>query len=79
MTDVELTSMQMDRDEAMGWIVVCVDMEEPINVVYGTGVFNSPEEALVEAGRQAENSKRLHDTDDAGWKHSVVPLYPPGT
>lgn len=75
--EVELTSKRMDEGDSIGWVVVCIDMEEPITISYATGVFNSPEEAFVEAGKQARDSERLHDSSDPGWKYSVVPLFAP--
>lgn len=77
MAEVELTSDAIDCNESIGWVVVCIDMEKPVTIVYTTGVFNSPEEALVEAGKQAAESKKHHDDDSPGWEHVVVPLYPP--
>lgn len=81
LAEVEISSHRADRSEAIGWVVVCVDLEPPLKVVYSTGVFDSPEEALVEAGKQeAESAKYRKDFEAAGeqgWMHSVVPLFPP--
>lgn len=79
MADVELASKRIDEEEAIGWVVVCIDLAEPVRAIYATGVFDSPEEAFVEAGRQAADTARLNEGDDIGpgWLHSVTPLYPP--
>lgn len=77
---VEATSDAMDRADASGWLVVCVDLE---NVQHGEadcvvgcyGPFASPEEALVEAGRHQATS--LEVGDGPGWAHFVKPCFPP--
>lgn len=79
------TSDAMDRNDASGWLVVCVDLEsvaegEADSIVGCYGPFDSPEEALVEAGRHQATSldtTSLHEPGEAGWAHFVKPLYPP--
>lgn len=76
---VEATMDEMDRQDASGWLVVCIDLDavsrdEPDVVVGCYGPFASPEEALVEAGHHQATSL---PTDDAGWAHLIKPLFPP--
>lgn len=82
---VEETSDAMDRADASGWLVVCIDLEslehdEADCVVACYGPFNTPEEALVEAGKhQATSLDKTHlaEPGEAGWMHFVKPLFPP--
>lgn len=79
--EIEKTSDEMDRADATGWLVVCIDNEavhrgEEDCVVGCYGPFATPEEALVEAGRHDSTSLPLED-DDLGWTHLIKPLYSP--
>lgn len=71
------TSDAMDKRDASGWLVVCVDLEavehgEPDCIVGCYGTFDTPEEALVEAGKHDATSLET----PAGWAHFVKPLFP---
>lgn len=85
LAQVEVTSDAMDRADASGWLVVCVDLEsiehgESDCVVGCYGPFATPEEALVEAGRHDATSldkTHLSEPGEPGWVHLVKPLYPP--
>jgi hypothetical protein len=77
---VEATSDAMDRRDASGWLVVCIDLEcielgESDAVVGCYGPYDSPEEALIAAGRHATTSLPLAP-GEKGWAHLVKPLYP---
>lgn len=78
---IEKTSDEMDKADAIGWLVVVVDNQavargEEDCVMGCYGIFHSPEQALVEAGKQDADSKKALDEDDLGWTHLVKPLYP---
>jgi hypothetical protein len=78
---VEETCDAMDRRDASGWLVICVDLEavvegEKDSIVAAYGPFATPEEALVEAGRHQGTSLDV-EPGDAGWAHFVKPLFPP--
>ena len=81
--DIDRLHDHMERQDALAWLVVCVDHDsiqrgDP-NCVVGTyGPFSSPEEALVEAGKHDANSLE-RDEGDPGWSHLIRPLYPPVT
>ena len=80
MARVEETADAMDRRDAKGWLVVCLDLEEPVSVVACYGPFPEPEQALIEAARQAETSldrTYLAEPGEPGWSHVVVPLFEP--
>jgi hypothetical protein len=73
-------SEQMDRmarEDASGWMVVCIDLEPPPSPTLTFGPFVTPEAALIEAAKHAEESKRFHDPGEHGWKYEVVPNWPP--
>jgi hypothetical protein len=82
---VEETSNAMDRRDASGWLVVCVDLEavafgEADTIVACYGPFATPEIALIEAGRhQATSLSETHlaEPGEPGWAHFVKPLFPP--
>lgn len=78
------TSDAMDRRDASGWVVVCVDLEsvqrgEPDCIVGCYGPLDTPEEALVEAGKHdatSLNKTHLAEPGEPGWAHFVKPLFP---
>lgn len=77
--DVEATSNAMDRRDAKAWLVVCVDLEcvqlnESDCVVACYGPFESPEEALVAAGKLQSTSLKV-PAGDPGWAHLVKPMF----
>lgn len=73
----ELTDKE-HRERAVAWVVVTVD-DEFNHIVHCTGPFNTPEEALAEAGRRDRDDVRheLAGPDEKGWTHSVQPVLPP--
>lgn len=84
MFEIEKLSHEMDKEDATGWLVVCVDdaavargEEDCVMGCYGP--FDSPEEALVEAGiHDKEIAEMLeHNPDEHGWHHLIKPMYPP--
>jgi hypothetical protein len=81
---VEATADEMDRRDASGWVVVCVDLEavehgEPDSIVACYGPCDTPEEALVAAGKLDATSldkTHLAEPGEPGWAHFVKPLFP---
>lgn len=74
LADVETATDMIDRIEATGWLVICVDLESN-DIVGAYGTFDTPEQALIEAGKHQATS--LDEPGEAGWQHVVKPLYPP--
>lgn len=70
--EVEAVSDAMDRREASGWLVICVDLESN-DIVAAYGPFDTPEQTLIEAGKHDATSL----PDEPGWEHVVKPLFPP--
>jgi hypothetical protein len=82
MAEIEHTSNEMDRADAIGWLVVCIDDEAVARgdtdcVVGCYGIFHSPEEALVEAGKHDADLANVDLQGDPGWTHLIKPLYAP--
>lgn len=75
----EHSARVIDR-EASGYVVVVIDTEpDPELVVSVYGPCALPETALILAGKfDADPHSGAHPADGSpGWKHVVVPLYPP--
>jgi hypothetical protein len=72
----EIAYQHAREREASGWVFVTTD-DEFDTLVHVVGPFPTAEEALVAAGRQANEDKKLHDEDEAGWTHTVLPLFAP--
>lgn len=78
LAELELAMLEGRRNEATGWIVVCVD-DELGKVTTASGPFASPEEALVQAGIEDNEMNANLEPGEKGWTHSVAPLFAPGT
>lgn len=75
--EVEAVEGAVERMEASGWLVVCIDLESD-DIVGAYGPFETPEQALIESGRhQATSLGELVEPGEAGWRHVVKPLFPP--
>lgn len=68
---VEQTSDAMDERDATGFVVVVVDLEDEPHPCHVYGPVPTKEQALVLAGQLQATSI------DDGWKHVVLPLFPP--
>jgi hypothetical protein len=77
MAKAHKVSDDMDRRDAIGWVVVVLDLEPPVSVVSTYGPFEQPEQALAEAGKHSATSLRLNPDEEYGWSHVVVPLFKP--
>lgn len=75
--DVFVYSARMDAEAASGWLVVSCDEES--GHLHISGPYLSPEAALIAAQIDHEEVNRGLGEGEAGWKHTVWPLYPPRT
>lgn len=70
-------AFQRDRErEAAGWVVVCVDDEDG-QIVNASGVFSTPEAALIEAGLRHADGKKMLEPGEPDWTYVVVPMFEP--
>lgn len=58
------------------WIVVVVD-DESGEIIHGYGPFDEAEQALIEAGQQAEWWAE-NEPDESPSTYKIVPLWGPG-
>jgi hypothetical protein len=61
---------------AKAFVVVTVD-DESGDVVHATGPFAEPEQALVQAGRDDAEWKRVAEPGEGNFTYVVVPLWEP--
>lgn len=73
---VEINHQRTREREADGWVFVTVD-DEFDSLVHVVGPFPTAEDALIAAGRQANDDEKIRDDGEAGWTHTVLPIYAP--
>lgn len=74
-TEAIVAAARSDVEEASGWIVICQDEES--GRYHATGPYPTPEAALVEAGIQNSEVNADLAEGEAGWSHTVAPLFAP--
>ena len=80
MADLWMNEQQSREQEATGWVVVTIDMwGKREQVTHTTGLFESPEQALVEVGVREREDARVREKypDHTGWRYVVAPMFPP--
>lgn len=74
MADLEIASDRSDERDALGWVVVTVD-DESESIVHATGLFDTPEAALIHAANRHVEDLRTAEGDEDLWTHTVVPMF----
>lgn len=68
---------QRDRErDALGWVVLCTD-DESGNHVHTSGLFDTPEAALIHAGERHAEDVRINPETEPLWTYTVLPMFKP--
>jgi hypothetical protein len=67
--------------EAKAWVVVALDETDTLaleeSVTYAVGPFEEPLDAVIEMQKMEADDARFDEPGEPGWKHAIVPLWPP--
>jgi len=75
LADLEAHADSSDAKDAIGWTIVCIDLEFGRLTVYGPP-YDDPTEALVRADEMHESVHKGIGDDGPGWKYIVLPVMP---